>query len=298
MTAVADSFDLCRRVARSRARNFYYSFALLPREQRDALCAVYAFMRRADDISDDLSASIEQRRAALNAWRAALTRALAGDAGDDPILPAFAATAKRYEIPSEYFFDLIRGVESDLEPQRYETFDQLYLYCYRVASVVGMTLVHVFGFDDRRALGLAEKCGVGFQLTNILRDIPEDAAMGRVYLPEQDLRRFGLSSEMLLENRGGRRPEHPGFARMMAFEWERAQGCYREAAPLLGMVRAGSRPALWAMIAIYHGILRRIRRVEYDVYRRRPRLSAAEKSWIVLRAAWASRLGGSPPFPA
>lgn len=298
MTSVEDSFALCRRVARARARNFYYSFSLAPREQRDALCAIYAFMRRADDISDGAATPVDQRRAALEAWRGALGRALAGDAAADPILPAFAATVDRYAIPSEYFFDLIRGVESDLEPQRYESFEQLYGYCYRVASVVGMTLVHVFGFDDRRALELAETCGVGFQLTNILRDIPEDAAMGRVYLPEEDLRRFGLSRETLLESGGRRRPEHPGFARLMAFEWERAQGCYREAAPLLEMVRSGGRPVLWAMIAIYHGILRRIRRAEYDVYRSRPRLNAAEKSWIVLRAAWASRLGGSPPFPA
>jgi phytoene synthase len=292
MMTLEQSFAHCRRVAKTRARNFYYSFVLLSREQKDAMCAVYAFMRYADDIGDEGDPPIEVRRKALAEWRAALTQALAGDVGDDPILPAFQATVERYKIPHEYFFDLIDGVESDLEVQHYETFEQTYGYCYRVASVVGMTIIHIYGFEDERALELAEKCGIGFQLTNILRDIPEDAGMGRVYLPAEDLARFGLTQAEL----GGEdQPER--FAEFMAFEWERARSYYEEAAPLLGMVCPASRPALWAMMAIYYGILRRIQSQGYDVYATRPRLSALEKSWIVVRAARTRWLGGALPFP-
>ena len=297
MTDLERSFAHCRRVAKTRARNFYYSFLLLPREQKDAMCAIYAFMRYSDDISDEGDPPIETRRKALAEWRAALDRALAGDLGDDPILPAFRATVDKYAIPHEYFLELTEGIASDLEPQRYETFDQLYRYCYRVASVVGLTVVHVFGFDGEQALALAEKCGIGFQLTNILRDIPEDAAMGRVYLPEEDLTRFGMTRDDLLRA-GGRHPDNPGFDDLMEFEWRRANQYYEEAAPLLDMVRAQSRPSLWAMMAIYYGILLRIRAQGYDVYSRRARLSALEKSWIVLRAARNRWLGGALPFPA
>ncbi len=291
------SFSHCRRVAKARARNFYYSFLLLSREQKDAMCAIYAFMRYSDDISDEGDPPVEVRRQALAEWRAALDGALAGKFGDDPILPAFRATVDRYAIPHEYFLELTEGIASDLEPQRYETFEQLYRYCYRVASAVGLTIVHIFGFEGEQALELAEKCGIGFQLTNILRDIPEDAAMGRVYLPEEDLARFGMTRDDLLLA-GGRHPDHPGFDALMEFEWRRANRYYEESAPLLEMVRSQSRPSLWAMMAIYYGILLRIRAQGYDVYSRRARLSALEKSWIVLRAARNRWLGGAAPFPA
>jgi len=284
------SFAYCRRVAKTRARNFYYSFLLLSREQKDAMCAVYAFMRYADDISDEGDPPLAVRRQALDEWRAALARALSGDVGGDPILPAFRATVERYRIPHEYFFDLIEGVASDLEPQRYETFHELYRYCYRVASVVGLTVVHIYGFSDPRALELAEKCGIGFQLTNILRDIPEDAGMGRVYLPVEDLNRFHVTREQLMS---GQAPP----SELMAFEWERARSYYQMSAPLLGLVRPASRPALWAMMAIYYGILLRIKSQGFDVYQRRPRLTALQKTWIVIRAARTRWFGGALPFP-
>ena len=290
MVSLDLSFEHCRGVAKTRARNFYYSFVLLSAEQKDAMCAVYAFMRYSDDISDEGDRPIEARRDALKKWRAALADALSGNFGEDPILPAFRATVQRYKIPHEYFFDLIDGVACDLEPQRYGTFDQLYRYCYRVASVVGLTVVHIYGFSDNRALELAEKCGIGFQLTNILRDIPEDAGMGRVYLPDEDLNRFGITREQLM---AGEKPPRE----LVAFEWERARGYYEEATPLLGLVRPESRPALSAMMAIYYGILLRIRSQGYDVYQQRPRLSALEKTRIVLRGARARWFGGSLPFP-
>jgi phytoene synthase len=155
----------------------------------------------------------------------------------------------------------------------------LYRYCYQVASVVGLTVIHIFGFDTRSALPLAEKCGVAFQLTNILRDIREDAALGRVYLPAEDLRQFGVSEDDL---RAGNRNEP--FLRMMRFEAARARAYYNESQPLLDLIHPRSRPSLWALVTIYSSLLERIERSNYDVFRRRVRLSALEKSWIVVRA--------------
>jgi phytoene synthase len=293
MPTVSESYAHCRRVARTRARNFYYSFLLLPREQKDAMCAIYAFMRYADDISDEPDPPLEARRKALSAWRGALEGALKGNYNSDPILPAFHDAVSRYAIPEQYFFDLMDGVNSDLHPRRFETFDDVYRYCYQVASVVGMTTVHVFGFESPEALPLAEKCGVAFQLTNILRDIAEDADAGRVYLPEDDLARFDLSPRDLIERRHGDR-----FRALMEFEWQRANRYYDDAAPLLGLIRPGSRAAMWTLITIYRRILRRIRAIGFDVYDQRPSLSDLEKSWILLRALKLRLLGGAPPFPA
>lgn len=301
MPTVEESYAYCRATARSRARNFYYSFLLLPREERDAMSAVYAFMRNSDDITDEVPAGNgiaaaptgEQRAAVLDGWKTALSEALEGRYGDDPILPAFHHTVCKYRIPPEYCFELIEGVGRDLSPQRYRTFDELYRYCYQVASVVGLTTIHIFGYESSAALALAEKCGIAFQLTNILRDIPEDAGIGRLYLPEEDLQRFELRPEDLLQGRPGAR-----FREFMEFQWARANRYYEESAPLLGMVRPACRPALWAMVAIYKGILLRIRRMGYDVFAARPRLTAAEKTWIVLRAARSRWIGGALPFPA
>jgi phytoene/squalene synthetase len=168
---VEQSYEYCRRVARTRAKNFYYSFLLLTAQQRKAMCAIYAFMRYCDDLSDEPGAT----RAALERWRAELEEALEGRFSGHPVWPAFHHTVRRFGIPHDYFRAMIDGVVSDLEPRRFETFDQLYRYCYQVASVVGLTTIHIFGFDTPTALPLAEKCGVAFQLTNILRDIREDA---------------------------------------------------------------------------------------------------------------------------
>ena len=265
------SYRYCRAVARSRAKNFYYSFLLLPREKSDAMCAVYAFMRYSDDLSDEPGASREP----LDRWRAALDHALAGKYDGHPALPAFHQTVRRYNIPHQYFHQMIDGVSSDLEPRRIQTFDELYRYCYQVASVVGMTTIHILGFDSPEALPLAEKCGVAFQLTNILRDVREDWESGRVYLPGEDLSRFGVEK---LE-------QSPAFLELMRFEAARARAFYKESQPLLGMVDERSRPALWALIEIYSRLLGKIEASNYDVLSRRIALSTMEKCWIALRAA-------------
>jgi phytoene synthase len=275
MNAVDQSYEYCCRVARTRAKNFYYSFVLLSAQQRKAMCAIYAFMRYCDDLSDEPGAT----RAAIERWRAELGEALEGRFSDHPVWPAFHHTVRRFGIPHEYLYSMIDGVISDLEPRRIETFDELYHYCYQVASVVGLTTIHIFGFDTRSALPLAEKCGVAFQLTNILRDIREDAEKDRVYLPGEDLRRFGVMERDL---RAGKRDE--AFLKLMRFEAGRARSYYDESAALLDLIHPRSRPSLWALIAIYSRLLERIERSNYDVFARRVRLPLWEKSWIVVRA--------------
>jgi phytoene synthase len=262
-------------VARTRARNFYYSFVLLSRAQRNAMCAVYAFMRYCDDLSDEPGANL----AAIEEWRAALDEALAGRCDAHPVLPAFHDTVTRYRIPPRYFHEMIDGVASDLEARRFETFDELYRYCYRVASTAGLTTIHILGFDSPEAPPLAEKCGIAFQLTNILRDIREDAERGRIYLPAEDLAHFHVTEEDI---RGGVRT--PEFIDLMDFETARARRYYQESQPLLGLVHARSRASLGALISIYSRLLDRIERSNYDVFTRRISLPAWEKSGIVLRA--------------
>jgi 15-cis-phytoene synthase len=276
MIPLEQSYAHCRAVARKRARNFYYSFILLPPEKKNAMCAMYAFMRFCDDLSDEPGAT----RSAIDRWRDSLTAALAGRPDTNPVWPAFLDSVERYAIPHEYFYEMIEGVASDLQTRTITTFDELYQYCYRVASVVGLTTVHIFGFTSPEALPLAEKCGIAFQLTNILRDVREDAGLGRVYLPAEDLVRFGVSVDDL---RNARRTEQ--FGRLMEFEMERARRYYRESAPLLDLIQAKSRPSLWALIAIYSRLLDHLAESHYDVLVRRISLSSLEKTWIVLRAA-------------
>jgi len=273
--AIDSSYEYCRRVARRRAKNFYYSFVLLSGPQRNAMCAIYAFMRYCDDLSDEPGAT----RAAIDRWRGEMEAALEGRFSEHPVWPAFHHTVRRFGIPRQYFREMIDGVQSDLEPRRFETFGELYRYCYQVASVVGLTIIHIFGFDTRSALSLAEKCGVAFQLTNILRDIREDAERGRIYLPLEDLRRFGVSEEDLLSGRRGE-----PFLRLMGFEAARARAFYNESRPLLDLIHPRSHASLWALIAIYSRLLERIERSNYDVFRRKVRLPLWEKSWIVWRA--------------
>lgn len=280
MTTLARSYEHCRKVARTRARNFYYSFVLLPKPQRDAICAVYAFNRRCDDLSDEPGAEPEARRAAVESWRAELERSLAGSPGEDPLWPAFCDTAARYRIPSEYFYEMLDGITSDLEPRMIETYDELYRYCYRVASVVGLTVIHIFGFKSEKALPLAEKCGIAFQLTNILRDVREDAERGRIYIPAEDLERFHVYPSDLAE---GKRTDE--FVALMEFETARAKACYKESAPLVDMIEAHARPSLWALIEIYSRLLARIERTNYDVLSGRISLPAREKLAVIARAA-------------
>jgi phytoene synthase len=278
------SYAWCEQVARSRARNFYYSFVLLTPPQRRAMCAIYAFMRYCDDLSDDLQ--IEDRAGAIRRWQDDLHRALTGDTPPGAVWPAFQDSVRRYAIPHRYFDEMIEGVSSDLSPRDLATFDDLYRYCYLVASVVGLTIIHIFGFESPRALELAEKCGIAFQLTNILRDVQEDAANGRVYLPREDLALFGVASASLAVPAA---PDAvPGFVDLMQFQARRARGYYDESRPLIGLVHRRSRGSLSALIGIYRELLDRIEGSGYDVLRQRVRVPPLRKMWIVVRSALSS----------
>lgn len=294
-TPLAESYAYCAHVAREQARNFYYSFLVLPREKRRAFCAVYAFLRHSDDIPDDGGQDRSTRQGLLAEWRRRLERTLEGDYGNSRLLPAFHDTLRRFSIPAELFFELLRGAEMDLTGARYRTFHDLYHYCYRVAGVVGLTSIRIFGFPaekEEQVSRLAESCGIAFQLTNILRDLKEDAQSGRTYLPEEDLDRFGCSpSELALSRVGDELHE------LILYECQRAWEYYRKALPLLDLVSKDSRPALWAMMALYASILKRIEQAPLRILRRRAELSDMQKFQILTRGLW-SRVTGAPlPAP-
>jgi phytoene synthase len=279
--SVEQSYCYCRDIARKRAKNFYYSFLLLEKAQRDAMCAVYAFMRHCDDLSDDpASTDKAQLQQSIAVWRVQLDHALAGRIdSDNPIWPAFHDSVQRYGIPHRFFHEMIDGITSDIEPRQMQTYEELYRYCYQVASVVGLTVIHIFGFESVRALLLAEKCGIAFQLTNIMRDVREDAEVGRVYLPAEDLQRFGVSVEQL---RCG--TENEQFRELMRFQGNRARACYDESAPLLNLIQPKSRRSLWALRDIYLRLLVRIEKANYAVLRRRINVPTRTKVMLLLRA--------------
>ncbi len=293
---LASAYAHCRLVAKAEAKNFYHAFHLLTRERRRAMCAVYAFMRHSDDIADNVLEEPAVRGERLSTWRHELGQALRGGTAGGPVLSAFSDTVERYSIPHSYFFDLLDGMESDLVAQRYQSFEDLYRYCYRAASVVGMATIHVLGFEREAAIRLAERCGIAFQLTNILRDVAADAGMGRVYLPSDELREFGLAREDLLHQQVPSSDER--FQRFMEFQWLRAERYYTESAGLLGMISSASRPALWALMSTYHGLLLRIRQSGYDVFRSRVSLPTSQKLAIVTRASLWRAVGRELPFPA
>ncbi len=286
------AYSVCRHIARSAAKNFYYGFLLLPHRKRNALSAVYAFMRHADDLSDDPSIPAEQRRAKLDEWMDALRRVVAGERTDDPVLFALADSQKHFNIPLDLLEKLVHGTEMDvpaaadgrLPRLQYETFNQLYDYCYHVASVVGLVCIRIFGYRDPRAEKLAEEVGVAFQLTNILRDVKEDAGLGRVYLPREDFARFGVDIQSLTN------ASAPASLRpVMELEALRARGYYRAADELLPLIDDDSRAALWTLVEIYRRLLEKIIARDYDVFSQRVSLSAAEKLQVMAKAFLRSR---------
>lgn len=288
--AVEQSYAFCEKLARAQAKNFYLSFLLLPKPQRRAMCAIYAFMRYCDDFSDDErvdGALIADRPAAIAQWSREMHAALAGNLPDHPVWPAFADAVHRYRIPRHYLDGMIEGVSSDVArpdrpAPRMESFGDLYRYCYHVASVVGLTIIHIFGFDSPQAIPLAEKCGIAFQLTNILRDVREDAENGRIYWPSEDLVRFGVQPADL---RGTTLT--PALRNLLEFEATRAREYYDESAPLVDLIHPGSRASLRALIGIYSRLLDKIVASNYDVMSRRVRVPAAEKMWILAKAKFA-----------
>jgi len=290
-TTVAEAYRFCRDVARREAKNFYWAFRVLPRHKSDAMCAVYAFMRRADDISDDESKTVDERRAEMTAWMGAW-RASGSGGGNDPVFIALGDTLQRFEIPETLIEELVAGTTMDLEPQAvgadgvqtYATFEELYGYCYLVASVVGLVCIRIFGYTDARAEKLAEETGVAFQLTNILRDVKEDVERGRVYLPMDLLEEFGENVEEvrgLAEGRAMTERER-GMLATLAI---RAEKYYVAAGKLIPLLDRDSRAAMWVLVTIYHRLLGRIAARKMDVFSERVSVSTAVKVGILARGA-------------
>jgi phytoene synthase len=293
------AYAVCRTIARREAKNFYYAFVALPRPKRNAICAIYAFMRQADDLADDESVPIDERRARLDvwmtAWRAASATSAQGIATGDPVFVAVRDATLRFQIPLALLDELVAGVTMDLDSQKgdatdtYATFTDLYRYCYLVASVVGLVCIRIFGYTDARAEKLAEETGIAFQLTNILRDVAEDAERNRVYLPLEDLKAHGVSLEDLLKRRAAACPT-PAQRALLKEIAQRAERYYLSAQALMPLIDKDSRPALWVLVRIYHALLKRIERANYDVFSQRASVPLAEKLTILVaglvRMAW------------
>ena len=291
---LAVAYSVCRSIARSAAKNFYYAFMVLPKPKRQALCAVYAFMRRCDDIADDTSLPLPERQQKLALWLDALHQAWAGRPTDEPVLLALTDAHRRFDIPLELLDQLAYGTGMDVgadeddqllcestEPivaVHYRTFEDLRLYCYQVASVVGLVCIRVFGYRDKAAEPLAERCGLAFQLTNIIRDVKEDAGMGRVYLPEEDMAKFGIFPGELRSVTDPAR-----FRPLLAMEADRAREYYRAADELIPLIDEDSQPALWVLVTIYRRLLEKIAASQYDVFRGKISLTVREKLVVLMK---------------
>jgi phytoene synthase len=291
-----EAYAACRTIARREAKNFYYAFVALPAPRRNAICAIYAFMRQADDLSDDESFSREERRIRLDAWLAEWRAVCEGAESADPVFLAVRDATQRFAIPLGLLDELVAGVTMDLKPvesdapDTYATFTELYRYCYLVASVVGLVCIRIFGYRDSLAEKLAEETGIAFQLTNILRDVAEDAERNRVYLPLEDLAAHGVSLDSLLHRAAGAPPTIYERA-LIAEIARRAENFYRSAEELMPLIDRESRPALWVLVSIYHELLKRIERADFDVFSRRASVPMTQKLGILFvglaRMGWA-----------
>jgi phytoene synthase len=275
--SLARSYAYCERLARSQAGNFYPALRLLPPGQRRAMCALYAFLRIADDLGDN-PGDVADKRRALDAWRRGLDLALAGR-HEHPLHEALQHAVATHHIPIGYLHDVLDGVAMDLAPVRYDTFEALRLYCYRVASAVGLACIHIWGFSDNRAREHAESAGLAFQLTNILRDLGEDALRDRLYLPREDLERFGYDPQGL---RRGERNDR--FRALMRFEIARARGFYQASEPLAHLLPPAGRAVFLVLTRTYRALLDAIEERDYDVFSRRVALSPWRKMFLALQA--------------
>jgi phytoene synthase len=286
---IAVAYAVCRGITRKAAKNFYYAFLILPRPKRRALCAVYAFMRRCDDIADDESLPTYERRQRLSDWLDSVHRAFAGYPTDEPVLLALTHAQHRFGIPTGLLDELAFGTAMDVEEDQdhstsrvaYATFEDLKLYCHRVASVVGLVCIRIFGYTEPEAEPLAERCGLAFQLTNIIRDVKEDAAAGRVYLPGEDLAKFYISADELAGATDAAR-----YAPLLAMEAARAREFYQSGDDLIPYINEDSQPALWVLINIYRALLDKIAGRNYDVFHGKVSLSVREKLAILAKGFW------------
>jgi len=349
------AYAACRAIAQREAKNFYYAFIALPESRRNAICAIYAYMRQADDLADDESLPRAERRRRLDAWLADWREVCYGGDSTNPdscgqVFYAVRDAVARFHIPLNLLDELVAGVTMDLDqaaaechpernndchperahrgprrqvfvagvgervegpasrasnagcpilsassaervgndaPVTYATFADLYRYCYLVASVVGLFCIRIFGYSDPRAEKLAEETGIAFQLTNILRDVAEDASRNRVYLPLEDLAAHKVTLNSLL-HRAPAAPPTANERALLAAIAQRAENFYQSAEELLPLIAPESRPALWVLVSIYHGLLKRIEHADYDVFTTRASVPKPKKLCIL--AAGLARL--------
>jgi phytoene synthase len=289
--AVAAAYQVCKEIAKREAKNFYYSFRVLPKHKRNGMCAIYAFMRRADDISDDETQFLEERRETMADWLAAWRASTIADS--DPVFVAVRDTQARFGISDDLLEQLVQGTTMDLYPDVewegktpvYRDFDALYQYCYLVASVVGLVCIRIFGYSDLRAERLAEETGIAFQLTNILRDVKEDATRNRIYLPMDLMAGYGLTVERVHALAEGAAPLMPADRDMLRALGEKAEAYYGSAERLLPLIDRDSRAALWVLVTIYRGLLRRIAAADYDVFSHRASVPRAVKILVLAQGA-------------
>ena len=281
------AYEACRTITRREAKNFYYAFLTLPAAKRRAIYAAYAFCRLCDDSVDEQS-SADAKLKALSDLQANLDNTYSGSASS-PVYVALADVARNYKIPQAYFQEIILGVESDLVKDHFQNFDELKDYCYRVASVVGLICLQIFGYEDDDAKEYAVDLGLAMQLTNIIRDVREDLDMGRVYLPQDEMARFGYSEEDL---KNGVRNE--AFLELMRFQSQRAREYFDRGFKLLPYLSRRSRACPAVLGALYSKVLDRIEASDYDVLESRVSLSKAEKIGIMAKT-W---LGSMLPLPS
>jgi phytoene synthase len=296
---LAAAYAACRAIAKREAKNFYYSFRVLPQHKSDAMCAVYAFMRKSDDLADDESLSLDARRSAMASWTAEW-RDSRHTSSDDPIFIAVNDTQRRFDIPDLLFDQLIAGTTLDLQPQPegvhtlqipapdgtirsiqlYDNLAALHHYCYLVASVVGLVCIRIFGYTDSRADQLATDTGIAFQLTNILRDIKEDADRGRIYLPADLLREHNVTPERILALATGAAPQPNELALLRGLELH-AQTLYRSSGQLIPLLDPDARPSMRVLVRIYHRLLDRIAADPTAVFRERVSVPTSQKLSIL-----------------
>ena len=285
MSDLEAAYEECQSVTRREAKNFYYAFLTLPSQRRRAISVVYAFCRHCDDSVDD-EVSVAIKLARLAAIRGDLEKTYSGSA-TAPVFLALTDVAQRYEIPQDYFQDIVSGVESDLVKNRYQDFQELRQYCYQVASVVGLVCLQIFGYQDPRAKEHAIDLGLAMQLTNIARDVQEDLGMGRVYLPQDEMARFGYTEDDLQAG-----IVNEPFTNLMRFQAQRAQEYFNSGFQLLPYLSFRSRACPAVMGQLYRKVLKRIESADYDVLHHRVSLSKPQKIRVMAQTWLGSTLSG------
>lgn len=285
MSDLEAAYEECQSITRREAKNFYYAFLTLPSQRRRAISVVYAFCRHCDDSVDD-EVSVAIKLARLAAIRGDLEKTYSGSA-TAPVFLALTDVAQRYEIPQDYFQDIVSGVESDLVKNRYQDFQELRQYCYQVASVVGLVCLQIFGYQDPRAKEHAIDLGLAMQLTNIARDVQEDLGMGRVYLPQDEMARFGYTEDDLQAG-----IVNEPFTNLMRFQAQRAQEYFNSGFQLLPYLSFRSRACPAVMGQLYRKVLKRIESADYDVLHHRVSLSKPQKIRVMAQTWLGSTLSG------